>query len=248
MTISATAASPATLAQAAAQAAAANNAAASATSASATGTAASAASSTGTNALQALGSNFTSFLSLLTTQLKNQDPTSPMDTNQFTSELVQFTGVQQSVATNSNLSQLISLTQGSEVLQSTQVVGNTATVSSTQIALQSGNGTLSFTTANAEPVQVAIVNAAGTTILNTSINSASGSNSWVWNGKDSNGNTVPDGAYGIALETGTTGSNATSVPFSVIGTATGLTNTGSGMQLDIGALQVPMSSVQSLAK
>ena len=80
------------------------------------------------------------------------------------------------------------------------------------------------------------------------VNAQAGSNSWVWNGQDNSGNTMPDGAYGIALDTGTSGSNAAALTFSVVGTATGLQNTSSGMQLDLGALQVPMSSVQSLAK
>jgi flagellar basal-body rod modification protein FlgD len=236
----------ATLGQAAEQAAAANNAAAAAAAASSSGSASAAASALGTNALQSLGTNFTSFLSLLTTQLQNQDPTSPMDTNQFTQELVEFTGVQQSVTTNTNLSQLISLTQGSEVLQSSNIIGDSATVTSPQIALQSGTGTVTFTTAAAEPVQIAIVDSAGNPILDASVNATAGSNSWTWNGQNNQGSQVPDGAYGIALETGTNGSNAAPVTFSVVGTASGLTNTPSGMQLDIGALQVPMTSVQSL--
>ena len=242
--------SSSTLSQAAEQAAYANSAAAAATAASNSGSttaATSAASATGTNALQSLGSNFSNFLSLLTTQLKNQDPTSPMDSNSFTQELVEFTGVQQSVATNTNLSQLISMTQGSEVLQSSQVVGETATVGATDIALQSGTGTVTFNASAAEPVQIAIVNSSGQTIKDTTINAAAGSNSWTWTGTDNNGNTVPDGAYGIALETGTTGSNASAIPFSVVGTATGLHNTGTGMMLDLGALVVPLSSVQSLS-
>jgi flagellar basal-body rod modification protein FlgD len=84
-------------------------------------------------------------------------------------------------------------------------------------------------------------------VLDGAINAQAGKNSWVWNGQDNSGNTVPDGAYGIALETGSNGSNAAPLTFSVVGTATGLQNTGSGMQLDLGALQVPMSSVQSLS-
>ncbi len=90
----------------------------------------SAASAVGTNALQSLGTNFNEFLNLLMTQLQNQDPTAPMDSNQFTTELVQFTGVQQQVATNSSLTQLISMQQTSQVLQSSSLVGQIATVSS----------------------------------------------------------------------------------------------------------------------
>ena len=201
---------------------------------------------TGSNALQQLGSNFNQFLTLLTTQLQNQDPTSPMDTNQFTQELVQFTGVQQSVATNTNLTQLIKLQQGSEVLQSSSVVGHTATVTAGQIALQNGNGQITFTTPAMEQVQLAIVDGSGKPVRNITLAAQSGSNSWHWDGRDDAGHQLQDGAYGIALESGT-GSTATSVPFSVVGTATGLTNSASGMQLDVGALTVGLDKVQSIA-
>jgi flagellar basal-body rod modification protein FlgD len=234
-----TSAATLSLAQAAAQAALVN-----ATS-STTGSSSAGSATSLTNPLVSLGQNFNDFLSLLTTQLQNQDPTSPMDTNQFTQELVQFTGVQQSVATNANLSQLISLTQGSEVLQSTQVVGKTVTATSPQIALQGGTGTLTFTVPQAEPVTVAIVNSAGQTVTTGTLTAKAGPNAWVWNGQDSNGGSLPDGAYGVALETGSNGA-ALPLAFSVVGTATGLTNTSSGMVLDMGAVQVPLADVQSL--
>ena len=57
-----------------------------------------------------LASNFNTFLSLLTTQLKNQDPLSPLDSNQFTQQLVQMTGVEQQLNTNDLLKQLVSNT------------------------------------------------------------------------------------------------------------------------------------------
>jgi flagellar basal-body rod modification protein FlgD len=202
-------------------------------------------STSGTDAFSVnnLGSTF---LNLLVQELQNQDPTSPMDSNQFTEELVEFTGVQQEVATNTSLTQLIGLQQGTEVLQSANVVGDTATVSATEIALQNSTGAVTFSAPQAEPVQIAIVNSAGAPIYDTSINAQSGTNTWTWNGLDNNGNQVPDGAYGVALETGTTGSNAAALPFSVVGTVTGLTNGSTGMQLQMGALSVGLSSVQGV--
>ena len=232
------------LSQAADQAAA---AAAAAAANSNSGTASAAASATGTNALQSLGSNFNQFLSLLTTQLQNQDPTSPLNTDQFTQELVQFTGVQQSVATNTNLTQLIQLQQGSEVLQSTQVVGHQALIQSGQIALQNGTGAVDFQTSASEPVQIAIANSAGQTVRDVSLTSQAGSNTWQWDGRDNSGNKLPDGAYAVALDTGSNGSNATSVPFSVAGTVTGLSNTSTGLQLGMGAVSVPLGNVQSIS-
>src|SRR3978361_777514 len=90
----------------------------------------SAISQTGTSALGTLSNNFTDFLSLLMTQLKNQDPSSPMDSNQFTTELVQFTSVQQQISTNSNLTQLIQLTQASQIEQSAALIGKPITANS----------------------------------------------------------------------------------------------------------------------
>src|SRR6202142_1000811 len=99
------------------------------------------------NTLASLSSNFSDFLNLLMTQLKNQDPSSPMDANSFTSELVQFSSVEQQINTNSSLNTLIQLTQAGDVSQATAVVGKQVMVQSTQMPLQNGNGTLVFTAA-----------------------------------------------------------------------------------------------------
>src|ERR1700710_80405 len=95
--------------------------------------------------MASLSSNFGNFLNLLMTQLKNQDPTAPMDANSFTTELVQFSSVEQQINTNTSLTQLIQLTQMAAVTQSSGIIGKQVTVQSNQIALQNGNGTLAFT-------------------------------------------------------------------------------------------------------
>ena len=98
------------------------------------------ASQTGNTALTSLSSNFNDFLKMLMTQLQNQDPTSPMDTNQFTSELVQFSSVEQQINTNTSLTQLIQLTQAGEVMQASAMTGKKVTVSSDHVPLQNGQG------------------------------------------------------------------------------------------------------------
>jgi flagellar basal-body rod modification protein FlgD len=79
-----------------------------------TGAAATAAAANSTAASQLAG-NFNEFLQLLTTQLQNQDPLSPLDPNQFTQELVQFSSVEQQIQTNQSLTTLISLQQNAQV-------------------------------------------------------------------------------------------------------------------------------------
>ena len=94
------------------------------------------ASAAATNALTNLSSNFQDFLGMLMTQLQNQDPTSPMDTNQFTQELVEFSSVEQQINTNSSLTQLIQLTQSGQVEQSASIVGHQVELNSANIVVQ----------------------------------------------------------------------------------------------------------------
>src|SRR5499427_10571735 len=75
-----------------------------------------------------IASNFTTFLQLLTTQLKNQNPLDPLDTNQFTQQLVQFAQVEQQLKSNSELSTLVSLQQTAQNTQALNFVGQTVAV------------------------------------------------------------------------------------------------------------------------
>src|SRR5271155_2046895 len=106
-----------------------------ATTTSSTSSAASAAQAAGTSAAQQLAGNFDTFLQLLTTQLQNQNPLDPLDTNQFTQQLVEFASVEQQVNMNTNLQTLISLQQTSQATSALQYLGNTVTVNSSPAAL-----------------------------------------------------------------------------------------------------------------
>lgn len=202
---------------------------------------------TGQNALDALSGNFSDFLNMLMTQLQNQDPTSPMDTNEFTSELVEFSGVEQQINTNNSLSQLIQLTQAGEVMQGSSMTGKQVTVDSTQIPLQNGSGQVEFTTTTAEPVGISITNANGQLVRSATVNATAGQNSWTWNGTDNAGNSIADGAYNISVVTSNGSGGTTAVPFTVTGTATGIENTGTnGVQLDLGAMSVNFGSIVAM--
>ena len=200
----------------------------------------------GTDALTSLSSNFSSFLNLLMTQLQNQDPTSPMDANSFTSELVEFSSVEQQINTNTSLTQLIQLTQAADVTQSSAILGKQVTVQSTEMPLQNGSGTLNFTAPTAEPVSITVQNANGITLQQANVNATQGANTWQWNGTNSNGQQLPDGAYTVVVSGGGTGAAATSLPFTVVGTATGVTTANNSVNLQLGALSVPFTAVTSV--
>jgi flagellar basal-body rod modification protein FlgD len=198
------------------------------------------------NPLTSLSSNFGDFLNLLMTQLQNQDPTSPMDANSFTSELVEFSSVEQQINTNTSLTQLIQLTQASDVTQSSAVLGKQITAQASQIPLQNGSGTLNFTAPSAEPVSISVQNANGGVLQQVTVNAAQGSNTWNWNGTNSSGQILPDGAYTVTVTGGASGVSATALPFTVVGIATGVTTQGNSVNLKLGALSVPFSSITSV--
>src|SRR5690348_2907656 len=106
-----------------------------------------------------LAGNFQTFLTLLTTQLKNQNPIDPLDTNQFTQQLVQFASVEQQLKTNDELSTLVSLQQTTQATQALGFVGKTAVVNGKTASLSNqqavwnldvpANGKLTVTISNA---------------------------------------------------------------------------------------------------
>ena len=106
-----------------------------------------ASASSGTNALSQLSSNYNDFLQMLMTQLQNQDPSNPMDANSFTQELVQFSGVEQQINTNTSLTQLIQLTQQDGLLQSSSLVGKQVAVARTGCVRSSLDATKSLSAA-----------------------------------------------------------------------------------------------------
>ncbi len=214
----------------------------SATTAATSATGSSATAGSTANPLASLTSNFQDFLSMLTTQLQNQDPTAPMDSSQFTTELVQFTGVEAQIQGNASLTQLITQGQNSAEVQTAQLVGKTAEATSSQMTMQNGSASIDYTAAAAGPVAITVSNTAGQVLATTTLNAAAGSNAWTWNGKSNAGVVEPDGAYGVTVMTPT----GTALPVNAIGTITGVVQSNGTTELDLGALAVPMSAVTSV--
>jgi flagellar basal-body rod modification protein FlgD len=205
---------------------------------------------TGSNAsLAQLGGNFDEFLQLLTTQLQNQDPLDPMDTNSFTQELVEFTGVEQQVDMNTNMQTLISLQQTSTDVQALQLVGSTVTVSGTSATLSNATNSPATWTLNspsAATANITITNSSGQTVYSGTTALNAGTQTYTWNGKGTNGTTWPDGNYTLAINA--TGANGQSVSVStqVQGTVTAVNTSANPPTLTVSGQTVPLSSIQSV--
>ena len=119
-----------------------------------------------------IASNFTTFLKLLTTQLQNQDPLSPMDTNQFTQQLVEFASVEQQMKSNDSLATLVSLNQVAQSTSALALVGATVVVDGSTTQLTGGKANWSLNVTKPATATVTIKDATGQTADSPAIASA----------------------------------------------------------------------------
>jgi flagellar basal-body rod modification protein FlgD len=194
------------------------------------------------SARTAFGSNFDTFLTLLTTQLKNQDPLSPMDSSQFTQQLVQFSQVEQSINANQNLEALISLTKGRATSDAVGYLGKTVTLTDGTGGLKDGAAHWAYTLqSGSDTTRLTITNSAGHVVYAADGATASGAHDFVWNGKDSTGRDLPNGAYTLSVAAKSSDGTSITTSVSSQGVVDEVNLTGSEPTLMIGALSVPIS-------
>lgn len=171
--------------------------------------------------------DYTMFLNLLTTQLQNQDPTSPMDTNEMTNQIVQFTSVEQQIQTNSNLEDLTALMTAQANSDITGYLGQDVLISGGTGLLQNGamewEYTLPTGVANSG---IAIFNEQGDQIASYAAEQNFGTHTFNWDGTDSDGNPVEAGVYEMRVLAFDSEQNALSVPESVVQRITEIEMTG----------------------
>ena len=133
------------------------------------------------------------------------------------------------------------------MLQASSIVGHTVQLSGSQMPLQNGSGSVTFTATAAGTAEITVTNAAGTKVMDTTVTGAVGANTWTWNGKDMQGNTQPDGSYKITVTGAGSGGAATALPFTVSGKVTGVVNSGGTLDVLLGSQAAPFSTVQSVS-
>ena len=195
-----------------------------------------------------LAGNFQSFLTLLTTQLKNQNPLDPLDTNQFTQQLVEFAGVEQQLKTNDELTSLVSLQQTVQSTQALNFVGKTAVVSGDTAALSNSSASWELNVPSNSNVTVNISNSSGQTVFTQTFSSVTAGNNqpFTWNGKGTDGTQWPDGQYKLTA-TGTDSSgNSVGITSEVVGVVSSVDLTQSPPLLNIGGQSYTVSQIKSI--
>ena len=208
-----------------------------------------AAGSTGTSggsAMSQLSSNFDTFLQLLTTQLQNQDPLDPMDTSQFTQQLVEYSQVEQQIDTNTNLQSLITQGTSQSAAYATGYLGKTVTVSGGEGSLSGGQAQWTYNLATtASSNTLTVTDAKGNTVYTTAGKTTAGDNTFTWNGQDNAGNQLPDGTYTLSVKAAA-GSNTVTSTVTSSGAVTEVDMTNGAPQLKIGSMEVPLTSISSV--
>lgn len=189
-------------------------------------------------------SAYTQFLSLLTTELQNQDPTSPMDATQFTNQLVGFSQLEQELQTNSFLSTMVSSQQSTQLAGSIGYLGQTVIASGDNFSY-SGSGTvpINYSLPSAGSATITITDSSGTKIGTYAADGAAGLNTMTIPGGSTNIPALAKGDYTYTITaTDATGKAITPIPYTT-GLVTGVdTSTGTPI-LHLGDILVNASSV-----
>src|SRR3977135_2618535 len=146
-----------------------------------------------------LAGNFQTFLTLLTTQLKNQNPLDPLDTNQFTQQLVQFAQVEQQLKQNEQLATLVSIEKSAQSTTALAFVGQNVAVDGQTAALKNSSATWSFQVPKPISATVTIKNTTGQTVYSGGFTMDTGMQTFAWDGRDNTGTLWPDGKYTISV-------------------------------------------------
>jgi flagellar basal-body rod modification protein FlgD len=192
-----------------------------------------------------IADNFDTFLNILTTQLKNQNPLDPLDTNQFTQQLVQFTGVEQQLKTNEFLETLMLSTQNTAKSEAVSYIGKQVTASGKTGELTDDKAVFwAYDAKSAVPnATVTIKNASGSVVYSETGSLNSGPGTFRWDGKTSDNNIAPNGNYTIEIKgTSLSGANI-DVSTSSVGVVTGVDFTGDVPILTVGNRKIAISDV-----
>lgn len=196
-----------------------------------------------------LASNTQTFLSLLTTQLKNQDPLSPMDSTQFTAQITQMTGVEQQLIANELLTMLVGMNDGG-LAGTVDLIGKTVTVASSDAPLESGKAKWSYDLdRNAANVKYEVLNSAGSVVYTTTKPAVkSGDNlAFEWDGKTTQGTQLADGGlYTLKITATGAGGEAIGTSTHTTGIATSVEAKNGQNMVTIGKIQVPVGDIISV--
>jgi flagellar basal-body rod modification protein FlgD len=218
-----------------------------------TGTGGTSTSNSSSSAANGVTLGGTDFLTLMLAQLQNQDPTSPVDSNEFLSQLASLSEVQGITQLNTSFTALSNSLTSSQALQASSLLGHQALVASSTATLPTAGASISGAVSvpqTSSQVVLNISNSAGVLVQSVNLGAQpAGLANFTWNGQTSSGSTAPAGAYTLSAQVSGVASG-TAVPTLVSGTVDSVTmgSGTTGLTLNISGLgSVPFANVQQIS-
>lgn len=195
---------------------------------------------------QTIAQNFDTFLQLLTTQLKNQNPLDPLDTNAFTQQLVQFTGVEQQLKTNEFLEAMMTSTQTANNSQAVSYVGKIVTAAGTKAEMVDSAVSWHFAVKSKADIIATVRDAKGNVVYTKAGTVNQGESVFSWDGIGNDGKQREDGSYTVTIEARDSNGKLVDVATDMTGEVTGIDFSGSEPVLIVGGARVNLSAVLSV--
>lgn len=194
--------------------------------------------------------NFDTFLQLLVTQIQNQDPTEPISTENFTQQLVQFSELEQSIRSNTNLETIQSSIASQNAASVVSYIGSTVTAEGATTTLADREAVYNLTAQEFIPeAEISIRDALGNVVFTTTQALQPGNNSFVFNGRSTNGRQFNDGSqFTITVQGNNADGNVSRITTGIRGVVEAVDFSGETPNLLIGSTNVPLSAVQSVVR
>jgi flagellar basal-body rod modification protein FlgD len=207
-------------------------------------------SGTSTNGVsrQTLADNFETFLTLLTTQLQHQNPLEPLDTNQFTQQLVSFAGVEQQLRTNDNLESLVKLSKIAHNVTALSFVGMNVTAEGATTELRDGLAVWYLSSPKPVQATISIQDANGSTVFTETKTLDAAIQPYQWNGRTSTGSIAPPGAYKIVVSAKDANGQTVAIDTNFSGIVDQVDVSGDEPLLLIGATLITLDQVRSVQR
>lgn len=201
------------------------------------------------NDRRSIADNFDTFLQILTTQLQNQNPLEPMDTNEFTNQLVQFSSVEQSIKTNENLETLLALQLANTATAAVSYIGKTVTAQGKSAVLADGNANWTYSAQSAiSGATVTIADADGNIVFSEDAALTGTKGSYVWDGRTNSGDIAPDGQYSITIAGRDAQGGDVAVSTGISGVVDNVDLSGAEPVLMMGNVGIKLSAVKSIGQ
>lgn len=193
-----------------------------------------------------LADDFTQFLTLLTIQLQNQDPLSPMDTTEFTNQLVAFTGVEQQINANQKLDALVAMGLGNAFTGALQYVGLDVSYLSSEFQFAGAAKPAEISYAldkQSVETKISIYDETDKLVYSTKGSGKAGVNEFVWDGTTNAGGKAPAGTYEIKIDAIDSDDKGIKSSIVVNGSVRGVETQNGTLFLLVGDRAVPVANV-----